>query len=111
MRVQIALHAELLRGAGGKPIWDALAARYARERFVRVLPLEEALPDPEDERRFNPEACNGTNRIDLHVVPNPAGHVLLVAIVDNLGKGAAGAAVQSLNLMLGLPEDAGLRAA
>jgi N-acetyl-gamma-glutamyl-phosphate reductase len=40
----------------------------------------------------------------LHVLPNPAGHVLLVGILDNLGKGACGAAIQSLNLMLGLAE-------
>jgi N-acetyl-gamma-glutamyl-phosphate reductase len=46
----------------------------------------------------------------LHVLPNPAGHVLLVGILDNLGKGASGAAIQSLNLMLGLDEGAGLPA-
>jgi N-acetyl-gamma-glutamyl-phosphate reductase len=107
MRVQIPLHAQLLGGVSGKQLHEALAARYAHERFVRVLPIAEPLG--EDERSFDPEACNGTNRIDLHVVPNPAGHVLLIAIVDNLGKGAAGAAVQNLNLMLDLPEDAGLR--
>jgi N-acetyl-gamma-glutamyl-phosphate reductase len=108
MRVQVPLHARALGGVGAKQIHDALAARYAGERFVRVLPIADPLG--EDERHFDPEACNGTNRIDLHVVPNPAGHVLLVGIVDNLGKGAAGAAVQNLNLMLGLPEPAGLRA-
>ena len=41
-------------------------------------------------------------------MPNPAGHVLLVAVLDNLGKGAAGVAIQNLNLMLGLPEHRGL---
>jgi N-acetyl-gamma-glutamyl-phosphate reductase len=108
MRVQIPLHAHALRGASGKQLHEALAARYAGEPFVRVLPIAEPLG--EDERQFDPQACNGTNRIELHVVPHPSGHVLLVAIVDNLGKGAAGAAVQNLNLMLGLPEGAGLRA-
>jgi N-acetyl-gamma-glutamyl-phosphate reductase len=62
------------------------------------------------ERSLDPQACNGTNRVTLHVLPHPSGHVLLVAILDNLGKGASGAAVQSLNLMLGLPEDTGLSA-
>ena len=93
--------------AGTMELHEALEQRYARESFVRVLPIAEPLG--EDERVFDPEVCNGTNRIDLHVVPNPVGHVLLIALVDNLGKGAAGAAVQNLNLMLGLSEDAGLR--
>ena len=44
------------------------------------------------------------------MIPNPAGHVLLVGVLDNLGKGAAGTAIQNLNLMLGLPETEGLRA-
>ena len=43
------------------------------------------------------------------MLPHPSGHVLLVAILDNLGKGASGAAIQNLNLMLGLPETAGLQ--
>jgi N-acetyl-gamma-glutamyl-phosphate reductase len=107
MRVEIPIHAQALAGVSGKQLHEALEQRYAREPFVRVLPIAERLG--EDERAFDPEICNGTNRIDLHLVPNPAGHVLLIALVDNLGKGAAGAAVQNLNLMLGLPEDAGLR--
>ena len=65
----------------------------------------EAAPD---EWALDPRACNDTNRIDLHVFPHPSGHVLLVAILDNLGKGASGAAIQNLNLMLGLEEGAGL---
>ncbi|HXZ85266.1 MAG TPA: N-acetyl-gamma-glutamyl-phosphate reductase [Myxococcota bacterium] len=108
MRVQIPLHARTLAGVSAKQLHEALVARYAGEAFVRVQPIADPLG--EDERHFDPEACNGTNRIDLHVVPNPAGHVWLVAIVDNLGKGAAGAAVQNLNLMLGRPEATGLDA-
>lgn len=107
MRVQIPLHRALLaRGAEGKAVWNALEARYRGERFVRVLPLREPLES--DERSFDPRACNDTNRIELRVVPNPAGHLLLVAVLDNLGKGAAGVAIQNLNLMLGLPEERGL---
>ena len=44
------------------------------------------------------------------MLPHPSGHVLLMAILDNLGKGAAGAAIQNLNLMLGLDETKGLEA-
>lgn len=101
MRVELPLHAALLRtGADGKTVWEALHARYAGEPCVRVLPLADAAAL--DERSFDPRACNDTNRIDLHVVPSAAGHLLLVAVLDNLGKGAAGAAVQNLELMLGL---------
>ncbi len=112
MRVQIPLPAGVL-GAGVTPqaLWEALGARYREEPFVEVAPFDAAAADPAaalDERSFDPTALNGTNRVRLHVLPHPSGHVLLVGILDNLGKGAAGAAVQNLNLMLGLPETAGL---
>jgi N-acetyl-gamma-glutamyl-phosphate reductase len=109
MRVQVPLPASLVaRGASGKAIWDALDTRYRGEAFVRVLPIREPLDA--DERSFDPRACNDTNRIELRVLPNPAGHVLLMAVLDNLGKGAAGLAIQNLNAMLGLPETRGLPA-
>lgn len=104
MRVQIPLHAGLLRGHDGAAVRDVLAERYAGEPFVTAMP--EAAPV--DEHGLDPRACNDTNRITLHVIPNPAGHTLLVAILDNLGKGACGVAIQNLNLMLGLPETTGL---
>jgi N-acetyl-gamma-glutamyl-phosphate reductase len=107
MRIEIPLHADVLGpGASGKSIWEVLAERYRGEGFVRVLPVRDPLDS--DERSFDPQACNDTNRIDLHVLPHRSGHVLLVAILDNLGKGASGAAIQNLNLMLGLPEATGL---
>jgi N-acetyl-gamma-glutamyl-phosphate reductase len=107
MRVEIPLPASLLApGATAKRCHEALEARYAGEPFVRVAAYAE--PPDYDDRSFDPRACNDTNRIDLCVLPNPAGHVLLFARYDNLGKGAAGAAVQNLNLMLGLDERTGL---
>ena len=109
MRVEVVLHEGMLaRGASGKSIWEVLRDRYADEPFVRLHPLREPLDL--DERGLDPRACDGTNRIELHVIPNPAGHVLLVGVLDNLGKGAAGTAIQNLNLMLGLAETEGLRA-
>jgi N-acetyl-gamma-glutamyl-phosphate reductase len=109
MRVQVPLHAGLIaHGASGKTVWEALDARYRDERFVRVLPIREPLDS--DEWSFDPRACNDTNRIELRVLPHPSGHVLLMAVLDNLGKGAAGVAIQNLNLMLGLPEARGLPA-
>jgi len=107
MRVQVALPATSLpSGTDATRIWSALHARYADEPFVHVIPL--AQPAEPDERVFDPRRCNDTNRIELHVVGHPSGHVVLIAILDNLGKGASGVAIQSLNLMLGLPERTGL---
>jgi N-acetyl-gamma-glutamyl-phosphate reductase len=106
MRIQIPLHASGLNAGGAEQLHASLAARYASEAFVRVRPLENE-PTGE-ERRFDPRACNDSNRVELSVFANRSGHVVLMAVLDNLGKGAAGAAVQNLNLMLGLPEGAGL---
>ena len=107
MRVEIPLHAEVVPAlAGGKHVFEALEARYRGEPFVKVLPIREPLDA--NERSFDPRACNDTNRIELRVIPHPSGHLLLMAILDNLGKGAAGLAIQNLNLMLGLPEASGL---
>lgn len=107
MRVQVPLHAALLQtGWTAERIHEMLASRYAGESFVKVLPLK--LEPDMKETSFNPQACNFTNRIELSVVAHPSGHVLLVAILDNLGKGASGMAIQNLNLMLGLPEATGL---
>jgi N-acetyl-gamma-glutamyl-phosphate reductase len=109
MRVQLPLPTGLLpRSADAGALHAALHARYAGEPFIEVLPLG-AEPSGA-ERALDPSACNGTNRVELRVLPHPSGHVLLVAILDNLGKGASGAAVQNLNIMLGLPESTGLAA-
>jgi len=83
----------------------ALEAAYADERFVEVASREEAAAT----RGLAPEGLNGTNRMKLYVFgDDAAGQARLVALLDNLGKGASGAAVQNLNIMLGLDETAGL---
>ena len=104
MRVQIPLHATLLAaGTGPGAVWETLRARYSDERFIDVPPL--VAPAVElGETELDPRACNGTNRAMLRVIAHPSGHVLLVAILDNLAKGASGAAIQNMNLMLGFPE-------
>jgi N-acetyl-gamma-glutamyl-phosphate reductase len=102
MRVEVPLHASAIAGGGAREIRNVLRSRYEAEPFVRVMPLEDAASV--DEHTLDPRACNDTNRIDLYVLGHPSGHVLLVAILDNLGKGAAGVAIQNLNLMLGLDE-------
>ncbi|MDR6288085.1 N-acetyl-gamma-glutamyl-phosphate reductase [Inquilinus ginsengisoli] len=83
----------------------ALAEHYQGQPFVTVAPLAEAAAAAE----LEPEALNGTNALRLFVFENAAEQqALLVAQLDNLGKGASGAAVQNLNLALGLDPTAGL---
>jgi N-acetyl-gamma-glutamyl-phosphate reductase len=107
MRVQVTMPAKAIAKSGtGKAIWETLAARYENEAFVRVEPLID--PSEADEFTFDPQAHNDTNRISLRVLPHASGHVVLMARLDNLGKGAAGVAIQCLNLMLGIPEETGL---
>ena len=86
-------------------IHAALAARYAGEPFVTVQPLalDEAVPGG----FFDVQGCNGTNRADLFVLGNDD-QCVLMARIDNLGKGASGAAVQAMNIHLGLDETLGL---
>ncbi|HZV84399.1 MAG TPA: N-acetyl-gamma-glutamyl-phosphate reductase [Brevundimonas sp.] len=98
-----------LGGLPGSPsveaVHGALAQAYAGSRFVEVAGLEAT----EAMSGIDPEGLNGTNRMRLHVFGDRGGaQVRLVALLDNLGKGASGAAVQNLNLMLGLGEDTGL---
>ena len=107
MRVQIMLPANSLPKAGSaNAMWEALAARYDKELFIDVEPLTDA--GESDEMSFDPQEFNDTNRISLRVLPHQSGHVILMARLDNLGKGAAGVAIQNLNLMLGVPEGTGL---
>ena len=107
MRVEILIPAKSLPKAGSsKAMWEALAARYDKESFIDVEPLTDA--SESDELSFDPQEFNDTNRISLRLLPHQSGHVILTARLDNLGKGAAGVAIQNLNLMLGVSEDTGL---
>jgi len=84
---------------------DAFAAAYGG---LSHISNEGSTVTREPIRVRDPQALNDTNRISLRVLPHQSGHVLLMARLDNLGKGAAGVAIQNLNLMLGVPEDTGL---
>jgi N-acetyl-gamma-glutamyl-phosphate reductase len=107
MRVQVTVPAKAMAKSGtGKAMWETLASRYGNEAFVQVEPLTD--PSAADEFTFDPQAHNDTNCISLRVLPHASGHVVLMARLDNLGKGAAGVAIQCLNLMLGVPEGTGL---
>ncbi|RID97691.1 N-acetyl-gamma-glutamyl-phosphate reductase [Simplicispira hankyongi] len=101
MLVELPLHLDLLPGQPkAADLHDALAAHYARsntpEQWVRVLP-------PTDNGKLDAPALADTNALELRVYANETyRHAVLVARLDNLGKGASGAAVQNLRLMFGL---------
>ncbi len=110
MLVSVPLHLSALpRVPTGAELHAILAEHFAGERFVTVRPLND-YSAARDNAYLEPEALNFTNRLEIFVFANDAAQqVLLVARLDNLGKGASGAAVQNVNLMLGLPESAGLQ--
>jgi N-acetyl-gamma-glutamyl-phosphate reductase len=93
----------------GKPsvaeIHRILEDAYSGQALVRVAGLQEAV----ELKTLDAEMLSGKNTMTLYVFGNEATQqARLVAVLDNLGKGAGGAAVQNLNLMLGLPETTGL---
>ena len=104
LAVTVPLHLQAL-GTTPEAVHAALNARYAAERFVRVMPLRD--PATLESGFFDVQACNDTNRVDIFVFAN-ATQVILMARLDNLGKGASGAAVQAMNVHLGLDEGLGL---
>jgi N-acetyl-gamma-glutamyl-phosphate reductase len=104
LAVSVPLHLDAL-GTTPEALHAALAARYAGERFVRVMPLRD--PATLEGGFFDVQACNDTNRVDVFVFAN-ASQAILMARLDNLGKGASGAAVQAMNVHLGVDEGLGL---
>jgi N-acetyl-gamma-glutamyl-phosphate reductase len=104
MLVSVPLHLDTLTGRpSGADLLEVLQGRYARCDLVRVVPVP-------DDGKLEPEALNGTDRLELSVHTNEKyRQVVLVARLDNLGKGASGAAVQNIGLMLGLHAGVGKR--
>lgn len=92
-------------GTSAEALHDALSTRYAGERFVQVAPLRD--PATLEAGFFDVQACNDTNRVDVFVFANDT-QALLLCRLDNLGKGASGAAVQAMNVHLGVDEGLGL---
>jgi len=101
MLVQLPLHLDLLPGQpSAQDLHDALAKHYAGSEWVSVLPAT-------SDNKLDAVALADTNKMELRVFANDSAadgfsHAVLVARLDNLGKGASGAAVQNLKLMLGL---------
>ena len=99
--------ASLAKVPSGKELHAAIADHFAAipHGFVDVAPLAALERTPE----LDPESLNGSNRLRLHVFANDSkAQALLLAVYDNLGKGASGAAVQNMNLMLGQDPRTGL---
>ena len=106
LAVTVPLHLnQLAAGTSAQRIHDALSRHYEGEAFVRVMPLNDAATL--EDGFFDIQACNDTNRVDLFVFAQGE-QALLMARLDNLGKGASGAAVQAMNLHLGVAEGLGL---
>jgi N-acetyl-gamma-glutamyl-phosphate reductase len=89
----------------GEALQAAFERHYAGEPFVRVLPLND--PATLEHGTYDVQACNDSNRVDIAVFARDR-QAVLMARLDNLGKGASGAAVQAMNVHLGLPEGLGL---
>jgi N-acetyl-gamma-glutamyl-phosphate reductase len=106
LAVTVPLHlSQLTAGASAESVHAALKAHYADERFVTVKPLRDS--DAHTDGFFDVQACNDTNRVDIFVYANDE-QVMLMSRLDNLGKGASGAAVQSMNIHWGIDEGRGL---
>lgn len=106
MAVAIPLFTHLLPNKpNAEAVWKFLSAHYEGEKFVKVMPFgsESNL----DNGFFGAKGCNNSNRLELYVFGHSE-QILLLARLDNLGKGASGAAVQNMNIMLGLDEGLGL---
>ena len=106
LSVSVPLHlSDLTADATAEAIHAVFEERYVGERFVRVMPIRD--PAALADGFFDVQACNDTNRVDIFVFANDA-QVILMARLDNLGKGASGAAVQAMNVHLGIAEETGL---
>ena len=93
-----------LNDVDGEPLQQALAQFYAAQPFIKVHELNQL--DADSAPYLLPEALNNTNNMELFVFSHAEQRQsILVARLDNLGKGASGAAVQNLNIMLGLNEE------
>ena len=119
LATSLPIHTRLLNGKpGGRELHEIFTEHYKNQHFVKVMPYidEEALKDsyvnsliPSEGCIFDGgidiTACNNTNMANIFVIGNDAkGIAMIVCRIDNLGKGASGAAIQNMNLMLGFDE-------
>lgn len=104
--VHLLAHCDLTQPVQEKDLWKTYRTTYRNEPFIRLVAAKTGL-----HRLPEPRIVAGTNYCDIgfEVDADDPQHVVIVAALDNLGKGAAGSAVQCLNLMHGIDECAGLQ--
>ncbi len=106
MTVAVPLYAGLLRKMkSAEAVSEFFSSYYKDQHYIKVYPYgsEGGIIDG----FLSATGCNGTNMLEIYVAGNDE-HILLTARLDNLGKGASGAAVQCMNIMLGIDESTGL---
>ena len=106
MAVSIPLHLDWLNdNLDGKKIYKTFKEYYDLDPLITIFPLN-SKDTLSDEGFFSPEVLVGSNRISISIFSNEKlGQIWLIACLDNLGKGASGAAVQNLNVRFGFEED------
>ncbi|QNU67517.1 N-acetyl-gamma-glutamyl-phosphate reductase [Ruminiclostridium herbifermentans] len=103
MSVCVPLHTRLLSGSNTKEsIHEYMQNYYSSEKYIKVMPLgcENDYPNG----FLGATRVNNTNYLEIYVVGNNE-QIMLVSVLDNLGKGSSGAAIQNMNIMLGIEED------
>jgi len=106
MAVTVAIFPNMLtKKVGPQDLTEILAKHYEGSKFVKVLPYEAA--PVLFNGRLDPTVCNDTNNARIQVFGNE-NIMQVTTIIDNLGKGASGAAIQNMNIALGLDETIGL---
>ncbi len=106
MAVSVAFFPEMFHQKfGASDAYETLKAHYADSCFVKVMPYAETPDLPNG--RLNATICNNTNNACIYIFGNDEAFQI-TTIIDNLGKGASGAAIQNMNIALGIPEDTGL---
>lgn len=106
MFVSLPFYTELMNGKPGvEQIWEAIATHYEKEKFIQVMPLG---AEAESNGFIGANACSGWDGLQIFVTGNEE-RVVVTSRFDNLGKGASGAAIQCMNIVLGCEEDKGLQ--
>lgn len=106
MAVCVPLFRKLLSGTPSKEnIHEFMTDYYSKEKFIKVMPL--GVEKEYSNSFLSATRVNDTNCLEIYVTGNEE-QIMLVSVLDNLGKGSSGAAIQNMNIMLGLSEDIGL---
>ena len=105
MVVTVPLYSDMLNGhQTPESVHEYMSSYYAGEKFIRVMPFG---AEAEERNFLSGNGCSGWDGLEIYVTGNED-RILLSSRFDNLGKGASGAAIQCMNILLGCEEDTGL---